>query len=168
MARISKDEYFSELARLVSRRSTCKRRSVGCVLVNHLGHILATGYNGVPRGHSHCIDSPCAGANLPSGTGLDTCEAIHAEQNALLQCKDVMEIHTAYVTAMPCMTCTKLLLNTGCQRIVYVEPYPHEAARQLWIKNGRSIVSTAEALSQSPVGQTNRHRLRDTRCEFND
>ena len=136
MERLSKDEYFSELARLVSRRSTCKRRSVGCVLVNRLGHILATGYNGVPRGHAHCIDTPCAGANLPSGTGLDTCEAIHAEQNALLQCKDVMEIHTAYVTAMPCMTCTKLLLNTGCQRIVYVEPYPHEAARQLWIKNG--------------------------------
>lgn len=168
MERLSKDAYFSELSRLVSRRSTCKRRAVGCVLVNSLGHILATGYNGVPRGHAHCIDSPCAGASYPSGTGLDACEAIHAEQNALLQCKDVMEIHTAYVTAMPCMTCTKLLLNTGCQRIVYVEPYPHDAARQLWIKNGRSIVSTAEALSQSTSSQAPRHRLRDTRCEFND
>ena len=168
MERLSKDEYFSDMARLVSRRSTCKRRSVGCVLVNHLGHILATGYNGVPRGHSHCIDTPCAGANLPSGTGLDTCEAIHAEQNALLQCKDVMLIHTAYVTAMPCMTCTKLLLNTGCQRIVYVEPYPHEAARQLWIKNGRSIVSTAEALSKPAPREAYSYRLRDARPELND
>ena len=168
MERISKDEYFSDMACLVSRRSTCTRRSVGCVLVNHLGHILATGYNGVPRGHNHCIDTPCAGAGLPSGTGLDACEAIHAEQNALLQCKDVMEIHTAYVTAMPCMTCTKLLLNTGCQRIVYVEPYPHEAARQLWIKNGRSIVSTAEALSKPFACKAYSYRLRDARPELND
>ena len=168
MERISKDEYFSELALLVSRRATCSRRMVGCVLVSARGHVLATGYNGVPRGHTHCIDTPCAGASMPSGTGLDHCEAIHAEQNALLQCRDVMEIHTAYVTAMPCMTCTKLLLNTGCQRIVYVEPYPHEAARQLWIKNGRAIVSTAEALSKPLVGQAHRNRLRDERCESND
>lgn len=168
MERISKDGYFSELAVLVSRRGTCARRMVGCVLVSARGHVLATGYNGVPRGHTHCIDVPCAGASYPSGTGLDQCEAIHAEQNALLQCRDVMEIHTAYVTAMPCMTCTKLLLNTGCQRIVYVEPYPHEAAKQLWIKNGRSIISTAEALSQSPSRKEDRHRLRNERCELND
>ena len=168
MERISKDEYFSELARLVSRRGTCARRLVGCVLVSSRGHVLATGYNGVPRGHVHCIDTPCAGANFPSGTGLDKCEAIHAEQNALLQCKDVNEIDTAYVTAMPCMTCTKLLLNTSCKRIIYVEPYPHEAARQLWIKNGRIILSTAEALSESIESCSYRNRLGNTGSEFAD
>lgn len=168
MERLSKDEYFSELARLVSRRGTCARRLVGCVLVSSRGHVLATGYNGVPRGHQHCIDVRCAGADLPSGTGLDRCEAIHAEQNALLQCKDVNEIDTAYVTAMPCMTCTKLLLNTSCRRIVYVEPYPHEEARQLWIKNGRIILSTAEALSKPAPRETHSYRLRDARPELND
>jgi dCMP deaminase len=168
MERIGKDEYFSELAALVSRRSTCARRSVGCVLVNRMGHILATGYNGVPRGRRHCIDTPCPGAGLPSGTGLDACEAIHAEQNALLQCKDVMEIHTAYVTAMPCMTCTKLLLNTACHLIVYAEPYPHQAAKTLWTENGRLILSTAEALSQFAASKANSYRLRDTRPELND
>lgn len=168
MERLSKDEYFSQLALLVARRSTCARRSVGCVLVSHRGHILGTGYNGVPRGHTHCTDVRCPGAALPSGTGLDVCEAIHAEQNALLQCKDVEQIDTAYVTAMPCMTCTKLLLNTSCRRVVYVEPYPHEAAKQLWIKNGRIILSTAEALSQSAVSKENSYRLRDARPELND
>jgi deoxycytidylate deaminase len=47
-------------------------------------------------------------------------------------------IHTAYVTASPCMTCCKLLLNTSCQRIVYVEEYPHSAAKDLWTGTGRS------------------------------
>lgn len=168
MERIGKDEYFSQLALLVARRSTCARRSVGCVLVSHRGHILGTGYNGVPRGHTHCTDVRCPGASLPSGTGLDVCEAIHAEQNALLQCKDVEQIDTAYVTAMPCMTCTKLLLNTSCRRIVYVEPYPHDTAKQLWIKNGRIILSTAEALSQPFGSKEDRNRLRDARPELND
>ena len=168
MERISKDEYFSELASLVARRSTCARRSVGCVLVSHRGHILGTGYNGVPRGHTHCTDGRCPGAALPSGTGLDVCEAIHAEQNALLQCKDVEQIDTAYVTTMPCMTCTKLLLNTSCRRIVYAAEYPHQEAKQLWIKNGRIIISTAEALSKPAVSKEDRYRLRDARPELND
>ncbi len=168
MERLSKDEYFSQLALLVARRSTCARRSVGCVLVSHRGHILGTGYNGVPRGHTHCTDVRCPGASLPSGTGLDVCEAIHAEQNALLQCKDVEQIDTAYVTAMPCMTCTKLLLNTSCRRIVYVEPYPHDAAKQLWTKNGRIIVSTAETLSKPAPCEAHSYRLRDARPESND
>ena len=168
MERLSKDAYFSELAALVSRRGTCARRLVGCVLVCSRGHVLATGYNGVPSGHIHCIDSRCPGADFPSGTGLDKCEAVHAEQNALLQCKDVNFIDTAYVTAMPCMTCMKLLLNTSCRRIVYIEPYPHEEAKQLWIKNGRIILSAAEALSQLTRGKENRNRLRDARPELND
>ena len=168
MERMNRDEYFSELALLVARRATCARRSVGCVLISSRGHVLSTGYNGVPRGHTHCTDVRCPGAALPSGTGLDVCEAIHAEQNALLQCKDVEQIDTAYVTTMPCMTCTKLLLNTSCRRIVYVEPYPHDAAKQLWIKNGRIIISTAEALSKPAVSKEDRYRLRDARPELND
>ena len=168
MERMNRDEYFSELALLVARRATCARRSVGCVFISARGHILSTGYNGVPRGHTHCIDVRCPGAALPSGTGLDICEAIHAEQNALLQCKDVEAIDTAYVTLLPCMTCMKLLLNTGCKRIVYAAEYPHQEAKQLWIKNGRIIISTAEALSKLAVSKEDRYRLRDARPELND
>jgi deoxycytidylate deaminase len=66
------------------------------------------------------------------------------------------------------MTCTKLLLNTSCKRIIYTEPYPHEEARQLWTKNGRIILSAAEALSQPIVSKAHSNRLRDARPELND
>lgn len=145
--RLSKDEYFTEMAALVSQRATCARRRVGCVLVNSRGHVLATGYNGVPSGSAHCTDTPCAGASFPSGQGLEHCEAVHAEQNALLQCRDIFDIQTAYVTTMPCMTCTKLLLNTSCQRIVYIESYPHSEAAEFWRKNGRTIIQAADVIS---------------------
>lgn len=124
------------MARLVASRATCSRRQVGCVLVNARRHVLATGYNGPPAGFPHCIDEPCAGAGLPSGTGLEACQAIHAEQNALLQCHDVYAIDAAYVTTAPCVTCTKLLLNTSCRRIVFSQHYPHAAeASALWRLN---------------------------------
>jgi dCMP deaminase len=134
------------IAVLTAQRATCLRRSVGCVMLNQRGHVLSTGYNGVAAGQRHCNEAnvhghfvhACSGAQSPSGTNLDGCEAVHAEQNALLQCKDIHEIDTCYVTASPCMTCTKLLLNTGCRRIVYREEYPHTAARDLWIRSGRA------------------------------
>lgn len=79
----------------------------------------------------------CSGAKAPSGTNLDGCQAIHAEQNALLQCKNVYELDVCYVTASPCMTCTKLLLNTSCQKIIFLEEYPHTEAKKLWESAGR-------------------------------
>lgn len=79
----------------------------------------------------------CSGAEAPSGQSLDSCQAIHAEQNALLQCRDVYAIDTAYVTASPCVTCCKLLLNTSCKRIVFKEEYPHGQSEALWTGAGR-------------------------------
>lgn len=146
--RPSRDEWAMKLALLTAQRTTCCRRAVGCVLLNARGHVLATGYNGVAAGLPHCNEHDpffetgyphaCSGANAPSGTNLDGCQAIHAEQNAMLQCKDVYSIHTCYVTASPCMTCIKLLLNTSCERIVFVEEYPHSAAKELWTGAGRA------------------------------
>lgn len=155
--RISRDEWAMQMAKLTSTRSTCFRRHVGCVLLNRRGHVLATGYNGVASGRPHCnetftekwvhpkapievrVATPyvCSGAKSPSGTNLDGCQAIHAEQNALLQCKDVYEIDACYVTASPCITCTKLLLNTSCTKIIFLEDYPHAEARDLWTSSGR-------------------------------
>lgn len=133
MNRPTRDQYFLEMAALAATRGTCARRKVGCIIVNKLGHVLATGYNGVAKGQPHCIDTACPGANLPSGQGLELCEAIHAEQNALLQCRDVNDIETCYITNSPCITCVKLLMNTSCRRIVFIEPYAHnESAKNLW------------------------------------
>ena len=153
--RPSRDEWAMGLAHLTSRRATCLRRCVGCVLLSARGHVLATGYNGVAAGQPHCnevtnhemkqesapvYEYACQAAYAASGTQLDGCQAIHAEQNALLQCRDVYAIHTAYVTASPCVTCVKLLLNTSCERIVFTEDYPHGNARDLWERAGREWV----------------------------
>lgn len=136
--RPSTDQYFIQMASLVSQRGTCCRRKVGCVLIDKNKFVLATGYNGRPSGFPHCEGAnKCEGANAPSGMSLDACEAIHAEQNALLQCKETQTIWSAYVTAFPCMTCIKLLLNTSCERILFVEDYPHGHAKELWKMAGR-------------------------------
>ena len=135
--RIPRDWYFLKMANLASERATCKRRKVGCILVNSKKHVIATGYNGVAAGQEHCIDNPCKGANFKSGEGLDVCNAIHAEQNALLQCKDVYEIDRVYTTLEPCVHCTKLLLNTSANQIIYGEKYVHDLSRKLWESSGR-------------------------------
>lgn len=132
-SRLVKDEYFLRMAELVAQRGTCARRAVGCVLIDRYNHVLATGYNGVATGRPHCIDHHCPGASQPSGEGLHLCEAIHAEQNALIQCKDTMNIATVYCTASPCITCVRMLMNTGCKRIVFREQYPHLNSREEWI-----------------------------------
>ena len=139
-SRMSRDEYFLQMAELVAQRGTCARREVGCVLVNGYNHVLATGYNGVAASRSHCIDSPCPGADCPSGTGLELCEAVHAEQNALIQCRDCTTIRTAYCTASPCMLCLRMLMNTSCDRIVFREEYPHKEAAGQWRAMGREWI----------------------------
>jgi dCMP deaminase len=154
MSRLTRDAWAMQMAQLTAQRGTCLRRQVGCVLLNGRGHVLSTGYNGVASGMSHCnevgrvsqagpdhvpfTDDPfghphaCPGAHAASGTNLDGCHALHAEQNALLQCRDPWSIDVAYITASPCMTCTKLLLNTSCYKIVFLEQYPHPEAQELW------------------------------------
>ena len=179
VSRLGLDEYFLAMAALVARRSTCVRRTVGCVLVDADHHVLATGYNGVASGEAHCIDYPCAGADLPSGTGLEKCEAIHAEQNAILQCNDVRQIKTAYVTVSPCVTCTKLLMNTGCTRIVFSNEYTDTSAARLWKGewiNGGSVehvlakeqLETTDRSTGSVVSKGNQSRRGDTRPEPDD
>ena len=134
------DNYFMKIANVVATRGTCIRRQVGCVLINARNHIIATGYNGVAKDFPHCIDEPCKGADGKSGEKLGECEAIHAEQNAMLQCKNIYGIETCYSTVSPCIHCVKLLLNTSCTKIVFNEEYPHPDARVLWEKAGREWI----------------------------
>lgn len=121
------DHYFLGLAKLVSSRSTCRRRRVGAVAVSKEDYLLSTGYNGVPAGVVHCIDKPCLGVSYETGKGLDLCASIHAEVNAIAHCHNPQDIHTMYVTASPCMSCMKLIIATGCRRIVYSETYSDDA-----------------------------------------
>ncbi len=113
---MDKHNYFLNIAKDVSLRSTCPRKAVGCVIVDKNDNIKATGYNGVPRKFPHCNEKHCGGQ-------IGDCLAIHAEQNALLQCNDVHSIKALYVTLSPCHTCAKLILNTSISLVIYKEKY---------------------------------------------
>lgn len=129
--------YAMMLALVAATRTTCQRRGVGCVLLDHEGSILSIGYNGMARGQPHCNEGHlCQGADLPPGQ--DHCEAIHAEVNALLRCSERRLIHEVIVTLSPCLSCVKLLLGTNCQEIIFLEQHPRsDQAQALWEKNGR-------------------------------
>lgn len=129
------DSYFMEIAKVVATRSTCLRRSVGAVLVKNK-QILATGYNGTPKGLPHCEEVGCLRQQLkvPSGQKHELCRGIHAEQNAVVQAA----VHgvsidgaTLYCTHQPCVVCTKILINAGVRRIVYANPYPDKLAEEM-------------------------------------
>lgn len=139
--RPTRDELYLRMAELVATRGTCIRRQVGCVLVDDRGRVLATGYNGVAAGRAHCNEgNPCPGACAPSGEGLDACEAIHAEQNAILLLRDPWAVDTVYVTVSPCVSCIKLLLGTSARRIVTRQIYPHPQSLEWWSEAGRELV----------------------------
>jgi len=130
--RPSWDEYFLDVARLVAKRSTCLRRYVGAVLVKDK-RILATGYNGAPKGLKHCIDIGCLREKLkiPSGERHELCRALHAEQNALIQASLYgisVKDSTLYATNQPCVICSKMLINAGIKEIVIGDGYPDKLA----------------------------------------
>ena len=141
MTRPTRDQMYLAMAELVATRGTCSRRQVGCVLVDKRGRVLATGYNGPASGRPHCSEGhPCPGAGFRSGEGLDKCEAIHAEQNAVLLLHDPWAVDTVYCTASPCLSCVKLLLGTSAKRIVCREIYPHPDALEWWKRAGRELI----------------------------
>lgn len=125
-----------EITQVLAKRATCGKMGVGCVLTDKHGRIVGTGYNGVPRGCTHCTDVPCAGLSSPAGS--DLCEAVHAEQNALMRCGNVDTIYRCYTTHAPCMRCTKMLINTGCFEMIFLDDSILEpAAKRLWYAAGR-------------------------------
>ena len=137
MLRPTTGVYFLAQALLASTRSTCPRRRVGCVLTDSQGRVLSTGYNGVPKGDPHCIDTPCPGVRQLPGQGLHLCRAVHAEINAIIQCRNTDLINHAYVTASPCVFCVRGLMNTACEHISFLFEYPHLEARNEWVRTGQ-------------------------------
>lgn len=145
MNRLTRDQYFIDLVKVVAKRSTCIRRNVGCILVDQYAHIVATGYNGVPSGAPHCYLEPCKGAYSQSGTNLHNCKAIHAEQNAIIQCTRPNDVVQAICTTAPCIICTRMLLNLpNCNEILFLENYPHLDSKEEWLQAGRNWVQYYE------------------------
>jgi dCMP deaminase len=145
--RPSWDEYFLEVAKLVSKRATCLRRSVGAVLVKDK-KILATGYNGAPSGFKHCREVGCLREKLhvPSGERHELCRGLHAEQNVLLQAALYgisTRDSTLYITNQPCIICAKMVINAGIKEIVINAGYPDKMADE-FLKNSRIRVRTVK------------------------
>lgn len=143
MTRLSWDQYFMEITNLVSRRSTCLRRQVGAVLVKDR-QILATGYNGPPRGLPHCDEVGCLRdlKGIPSGERHELCRGLHAEQNAIIQAANhgvAIGGATLYCTTHPCVICTKMIVNAGIQRVVYRDGYADELSREMLELAGISV-----------------------------
>lgn len=122
------DDYFMGIAKVVALRSNCVKRHVAAVLVKDK-RIIATGYNGTPRGVKNCNEGGCPRCNSwgASGQGLDECLCSHAEENAIVQSayhgvsvKDAV----LYTTFSPCLTCTKMIINAGIREVVYNVKYP--------------------------------------------
>lgn len=143
--RPSWDEYFLNIADLVSQRTTCLRRKVGAVIVKDK-RILATGYNGAPSGLKHCSEVGCLRMqmNIPSGERTELCRAIHAEQNAVVQAAKhgvSIDESTMYTNLVPCSHCAKTMINAGMKQIVCTGFYNDKLAEDMLAEAGIEIIT---------------------------
>ena len=132
MDRIGKDDYYLSIAAEVSKRSTCLRRQYGAVIVKN-DEIVATGYNGAPRGDPNCCDEGACWRernNIPHGEQYEKCVAVHAEANAIISAsRNEMLGSTLYLSGFegsdrpidgpePCVMCSRLIKNAGIARVI--------------------------------------------------
>ena len=131
MDRVSKENYYLDIAEIVSERSTCLRRRFGSIIVKN-DSIVATGYNGAPRGRKNCSDlASCKREemNIPRGERYELCRSVHAEANAIIAAhRTEMLGATLYLVGfengeelqdpLPCVLCARMLRNAGIRRVV--------------------------------------------------
>lgn len=135
MERISKDQYYLDIALAVSKRSNCLRRHYGAIIVNN-DEIIATGYNGSPRGEINCCDvGVCRRQNAERYHSYEECLSIHAEQNAIisasrrdmiggtlyLSCENLIDgewIKDESDEVRPCPLCERMIKNSGISKVI--------------------------------------------------
>ncbi len=123
------DEVFMRQAVEWSSRSTCLSRHTGAVIVDEDNTLISQGYNGAPRGVMHCEDrGGCERRkrNIPSGERLELCFAVHAEANAILNSKQPVVGATMYATNHPCNDCSKVIIQKGIKKVIYLGNYVSE------------------------------------------
>ncbi|MCI5926929.1 MAG: deaminase [Pseudoflavonifractor capillosus] len=133
MKRIDKENYYLDIAETVAERATCLRRCYGAIIVRN-DEIIATGYNGAPRGRRNCVDlNYCTreALNIPSGERYELCRSVHAEANAIISAARSETLGaTLYMAcknpatgeliagSTSCAMCRRLIINAGIQRVV--------------------------------------------------
>lgn len=137
MSRITKEQYYLGIAMAVSKRSNCLKRHYGCIIVKN-DEIIATGYNGSPRGEKNCCEcGECRRMNVPHNSGdYSDCFSVHAEQNAMISAsrKDMIG-STMYLigeeeyggdwedwdvlnNCEPCPICLRMIKNSGIEKVI--------------------------------------------------
>lgn len=137
------DEYFLKIASVVAERSTCRRHHMGAIAVRDK-HILSTGYNGAAAGLKDCLELGCLRDELgiKSGTRVEICRAIHAEQNAIIQAAlhgVSLEGATMYCTHTPCVLCAKMMVNARIARSVSFGKYIDDEFIKLFEEAGIEV-----------------------------
>ncbi|KAJ3099813.1 Deoxycytidine monophosphate (dCMP) deaminase [Phlyctochytrium planicorne] len=143
------DTYFMRLCNLAASRSNCMKRRVGCILAKDR-RVLATGYNGTPRGVRNCNEGGCGrcNGNVGRGVGLDECLCLHAEENALLEAgrERIAQGETIlYCNTCPCIGCAKKIVQAGVKKVVYALEYSmDDVTRRLFDEAGIEFVQHHE------------------------
>ena len=155
MERRDKRNYYLDLAEMVSKRSTCLRRSYGAVIVKN-DEVISTGYVGAPRGRANCSDlGYCIRAELkiPRGERYELCRSVHAEANAIISAsRDKMIDSTLYLTGVErdgsyvsnsccCSMCKRMVINAGIREVVIRDDHEHFRVIPVtdWIDNDESV-----------------------------
>lgn len=156
MERISKENYYLDIAQTVAERSTCMRRKFGCIIVRN-DNIIATGYNGAPRGRKNCTDIGICmrdKLNIPKGERYELCRSIHAEANAIISAaREQMLGATLYMACInpkdgelyagtsSCMMCKRMVINAGIEYVVVRDTETEFRVLKVsdWIDNDDSL-----------------------------
>ena len=133
MERVSKENYYLDIAQTVAERATCLRRKFGAIIVKN-DVIVSTGYNGAPRGRKNCTDLNFCyrdKLNVPRGERYELCRSVHAEQNAIIAApREQMLGATIYMACLnaktnelepgtnSCMMCKRLVINAGITTLI--------------------------------------------------
>lgn len=156
MNRVSKHNYYLDIAQTVSERATCLRRRFGAIIVKN-DTIISTGYNGAPRGRMNCTDiESCIREqmNIPRGERYELCRSVHAEANAIIAAaRENMLGSTLYMcctdpktgdvvgSICSCSMCKRLIINAGITEVITREDKDHFTIHSVsdWIANDESI-----------------------------
>ena len=159
MERISKANYYLDIAETVLERGTCLRRNYGAIIVKN-DQIISTGYVGAPRGRKNCSDlGVCIREknNIPRGTHYELCRSVHAEQNAIIHAsREQMIGATMYLVgkevstgnyvehANSCSMCKRFIINAGIKRVIIRNSKTKFTAIYVedWIANDESLNCT--------------------------
>ena len=140
--------YFIHVASVIKERSDCLTRSVGAVIVKD-HRIVATGYNGAPHGLKNCNKGGCKRCTgrmkgtIKEGEKLDECICVHGEENAITQAANQgisLQNATIYVTHLPCLFCTKLIIQSGITKVYFLQTYPGKTVMSTLKKAGIKTV----------------------------